>query len=295
LARVLILCNPIAGGGRGARAAAALHAALARLGVAAELVVTATRGEARQRAAELRAEQCSAVAVVGGDGTVNEVLNGLADPRIGLAQLPLGTANVLACELRLPRRPAALARLLASGTPVPVATGRCNGRRFLLFTSAGFDAAIVHRLEQVRLGTLGKLRWTGPILHTVWRWPLRSLTVRADDGFACDDATEVLVTRVRNYGGVLRMPAGDLRDQALHLLVFRQRTRRQYAAAAVRALLGRLRTGRDVEHRAVRQVTIEADPPAPVQLDGEAAGTTPVQVAIDAQSVLLFAATLPAR
>jgi diacylglycerol kinase family enzyme len=288
--RLLVLANPIAGGGRGRAAAERLVTALRAAGCTTELFVTQRRGDARARAAEL--DGWDALVVVGGDGTVNEALNGMRDLRCPLGVLAMGTANVLRTELALPRRPEQLAPILAHGTPHPVAVGRANGRRFLLFAGAGLDGAIVRRVEELRRGRLGKLRWTRPIFDTIRRWPIVELSVTYGDGsIAAGGVTELLVTRVRNYGGVMHLPADiALRDGRLHALAFRQRSRAAWAAATLRALCGRLRAGRDVEHRAVERVTVTAATPVSWQIDGDLGGTTPVEIALDAERIPLFGA-----
>ena len=304
---VLIIANPIAGGGRARRRAPELAAALQRLGLDAALFFTARAGDAAAhvRDPNLRPD---VVAVLGGDGTVNEVLNGLPDPTVPLAVLPLGTANVLATELRLPRRPADLARLIADDSTVPAAIGVANGRRFLLFTGVGIDGATVRRLEEVRRGPLGKLRWTGPVWHTIRRWPIADLTVTTAEGERVERCTEVLITRVKNYGGIMTMP-GRIRidDGLLHVLCFRQRSRFAYACATVRALTATLRDGIDALHLTTRavevtaagavevtaagavEVTGAAGGAAPWQIDGDLGGTTPLRVELAAGSANIFA------
>ncbi len=287
--RFLVLANPIAGGGRGRAAADHLVAALRARGCTAALRVTTRAGEARAFAAE--ADDYDALAVVGGDGTVNEALNGMRDLRLPLGVLAMGTANVLRHELRLPRRPTALAALLAHGTPRPVTVGLANGRRFLLFAGVGLDGAIVRRVEEVRRGPLGKLRWTGPILHIVRRWPVPDLHVQLDDRPAQSGCSQVLVTRVRNYGGLLHLPRGiRIDDGHLHALLFRQRSRFAWARAVTRAWFGRLRPGRDVDHATAARITVTAATPVPWQIDGDYGGTTPVTIERAAEQIPLFGA-----
>ena len=225
---------------------------------------------------------------VGGDGTVNEVLNGMPDPTRPLGMLPVGTANVLAAELGLPTDPDAAAAVIAAGQLRPLAIGRCNGRRFLLFCGVGVDGAVVRRLAEVRTGTLGKHKWLGPILHTVRRWPRYELSATLADGTRIEGLSSVLVTRVRNYGGVLRLPASvDVDDGQLHVLCFRQRTRTAWLWQGARALCGRMRAGRALEVRATTAVRIEGE--APFQIDGDFGGTSPVQVDTLPQPALVFA------
>jgi diacylglycerol kinase family enzyme len=201
--------------------------------------------------------------------------------------LPVGTANVLATELRLPRRPDAVAAMLAAGHRRPLAIGRVDGRRFLLFCGAGVDGAVVRRLAEVRTGTLGKHRWLAPILHTVRHWPQFELTATFADGSRLEGLSSVLVTRSRNYGGVVRLtPDVDIGDGMLHVLCFRHRSRMAWIWQGVRALCGRMREGRDLTVRQTTAVRIEGL--APFQVDGDFGGMSPVQVDLLPEPVQLF-------
>jgi YegS/Rv2252/BmrU family lipid kinase len=275
--RLLLIANPISGGGRGRRLAAQLADALQRLGVDAHVHLTTRAGDAAARAAAAGPEPWHGLVAIGGDGTVNEVLNGMPDPGRALGVFPVGTANVLAHELGLPRRVPAAAAVIAAGHTRPLAIGRCNGRRFLLFVGIGIDGAIVRRLAAVRTGTLGKHKWIGPLLHTVRHWPQPSLRATLADGEVLDGLTSVLVTRVRNYGGIMRLtPDIDPGDGLLHALCFRLRTRRAWLWHGLCAVAGRLRAGPQL---AVRQTTaLRIDGAAPFQIDGDFGGEGPAAI-----------------
>lgn len=285
--RLLLIANPISGGGKGRVMAPQLAAELQRLGVTAEIHFTTAAGDGAARATRAATEPWDGLVAIGGDGTVNEVLNGMPDPGRPLGIFPLGTANVLAIELQLPRRPAAAAAMLAAGHRRSLAIGTCNGRRFLLFVGAGVDGAVVHRLSQVRTGTLGKHKWLGPILHTVWHWPRHSLTASLPDGTRRDGLTSVLVTRVHNYGGVLHLTPGiDAFDGHLHVLCFRARSRLRWAWLGLRAFCGTLRPGRDLEVFTTNELRIAGD--APFQIDGDHGGSTPATITILPTPATLF-------
>lgn len=286
----LIIANPISGGGRSRTQAPRLRDALVARGLGAELYFTERGGDAGRRAAEVRDGQYEGVISVGGDGTLNEVLNGLPDPSIPLGILAMGTANVLALELGLPRDPAAFAGILAAGHTRPVAIGLVEGRQFLLCVSSGLDANIVQRIEEVRSGTLGKLRWIGPILHTLRHWPLQYRQVSTDEGFVHQDVTTVVITRVSSYGGILALPGDiDISDGLLHALVFKQRSRWRYFCAVLRALFGRLRVGRDVIYLPTRGLRVEGASDAVWQVDGDLGGKGDLRISIHPASARLFA------
>lgn len=286
--RLLVIANPVSGGGRARTAVPALCAALAARGMHAEAWFTTAAGDATMRARQAGSEPWDALVACGGDGTVAEVLNGMPDPTRPLGVLPIGTANVLALELRLPRHPTAVADLLHTGTTRELAIGTANGRRFLLFCGVGVDGTVVHRLASAPSRSIGKIKWLAPILHTVRHWPQPRLRATFADGRVLDDLSSVLVTRVRNYGGVVQLPRGiDVADGRLHVLCFRQRTRAAWLWVGLRGLLRTLAASGDLTCIATDRVQIDGD--APCQLDGDASGHGPVAVAMLPQRARLYA------
>src|ERR1700758_3847337 len=162
----LLIFNPTAGRARGVRSGALERArkVLARLGIDSELAPTDGPGSAPGLARQAVREQRQMVIVCGGDGTLNEVVNGLAGSSVPLALLPAGTANVFAKELGLPwniERAAAmigasLLRRISLGH-VKAAEGEKDGRYFLSLAGAGPDAAIVRAVNPAlkeRTGTV---------------------------------------------------------------------------------------------------------------------------------------------
>ncbi|MBK8101042.1 MAG: 3-deoxy-8-phosphooctulonate synthase [Planctomycetes bacterium] len=232
--RLLILANPISGGGKSRALAPALQRELAQRGVAAEVYFTKCAGDATARAHVAASEPWSGLVAVGGDGTVNEVLAGMDDPTRPLGVLPVGTANVLAMELRLPKKPAAAAAVIAAGHTRSLAIGIANDRRFLLFIGAGVDGSVVQRLAQVRSGTLGKHKWAGPILHTVRHWPRWRLRATFADGQVLDDLSSVLVTACATTVASAQLTQTSIRTTACCMLCFRMRSRTAWAWQGLR-------------------------------------------------------------
>jgi diacylglycerol kinase family enzyme len=276
-----VIANPISGGGRGKVRATQLADALRARGLQATCHFTEAAGDAGARAASAADEDWQTLVAVGGDGTVNEVLNGMPDPSRPLAVLPVGTANVLALELGLPKQPDAAAAAIAAGRCRSMTIGVAGNRRFLLFCGAGVDGAVVHRLHQVRTGTLGKHKWLGPILHTTRHWPQFTLRATFADGRVLDGLSSVLVTRVRNYGGVIQLPHDvDVDSNQLYALCFRIRSRTAWLWQGARGLLRQMQPGHAFELIATTGLRIDGI--APYQLDGDHAGTSPLTIRSEA-------------
>lgn len=293
--RVLVIGNPAAGAGRAGRRAAALAQALAARGHAVEAVTTTGSGDAGRRAAAAEgAVDC--IVAAGGDGTLAEVLNGLADPRATpLVPMPLGTANMLARVLGVPADPGALALWIERAAPRRIDLGLARFAdgppvRFLSVAGAGFDAEVTRAVARTRRGRLGFRGYVAPIARTLLRYRAPRLVVRLDGEppIACAFA---IVARVPNYGGVLRV-APDARpdDGLLHACLFLRASGRDLFRFVLPAFRGRLGRRADVVLRAVATVAVDAPAPVAVQLDGDYRGTTPVALSLLPAAVPVLAA-----
>jgi YegS/Rv2252/BmrU family lipid kinase len=298
--KVLVIGNPTAGAGRADRRAAELVRALERRGHAVEWLATRAAGDARRAAAECEgAVEC--IVVAGGDGTLNEVLNGLADPgATPLVPMPLGTANMLARALGLPGDPARIVETIEHGSLARIDLGLASGGvgdsvRFLSVAGVGFDAAVTRAVARSRRGRLGYRGYVAPILRTLLRDRPPRLTVRLD-GSAPLRAGLVIVCKLPNYGGVLRVaPEARPDDGRLHASVFAGAGRIDLLRAVVPAFRGRLEALSGLVVRAAQRIEVDAEEPAPVQLDGDYLGTTPVVLTLAPGRVPIRVPATPGR
>jgi YegS/Rv2252/BmrU family lipid kinase len=283
--RVYLIANPIAGGGSGAGAAERVAAVLRGRGHRVECHFTRGAGDA-QRLAAAAGSTCDCLFVVGGDGTLNEVLNGLDDPsRLPLALLAVGTANMLARDLDLPSEPEAAALLVESQATRNVDLARIGEHRFFGNVGVGFDAQVVADIARRRAGTLGFRAYLAPIFRVLSRYREPLLEVRMDGG-APLLAGWVVVSNLSNYGGLFRF-SPDARCDSGHLevCVFARARRRELVRAAAVSRRGRLDAIPGVSYHTARRLVVTSGEPVPVQVDGDAWGTTPVEVEVEAQPV----------
>jgi diacylglycerol kinase family enzyme len=285
--KVLVVVNPIAGGGAAAGGAERLVRLLEGRGHAVECLSTRNPQEAGEWVHKRELEgHLDRIVVAGGDGTVNDVLNGLEDPsRIPLAHLAYGTANMLARELRIPRDPGALAALVERGAWRRIDLGRAGSRRFLLVASSGFDAMVTSAISRTRRGTLGYSGYARPILGALRHYRAPHLRVQVDGAEPLAGALAI-VSNIRNYGGILSVADRARPDSGvLDACVFsgeRVRDLLRYAFAAGTRRVSRLP---DVAYRTGRRIVIQAQEPTAVQIDGDYRGTTPLTIEVDASVV----------
>jgi diacylglycerol kinase (ATP) len=281
--RIVIIANPVSGSGKGLRLARAVADLLRARGETPEIAETAAAGDACRLAGGCGT--AAAVAAVGGDGTVNEVLNGLSDGP-ALAMIPGGTANVLAKELGLPRDAHGLARVLAEGREISWDLGidRVGGRKFLLFASAGYDAHVVHLFHAARKGPvrMWQYLWWGAKSILQFRAPRVAVEL---DGASLGEAAWVIVSNVAAYGGPLVFtPRAKADDGTFEVLVQRGGSRFDVVKMFARAFTGWL-SGDDLplpgvsfhQARRVRLTSIDGAP-VPLQVDGDPAGHLPADL-----------------
>ncbi len=290
--RVLLVVNPVSGRGRALEAAEKFLAAFRAEGGTAEEARTAAPGDGTRSAAEARAGGYDAVVAVGGDGTVNEVLNGLEGSGIPVGILATGTANVLARDLRIPFDPAGAARVAARGRARPLDVGEARStagqRRFLCCAGAGFDGAVVRGVAEARRGGLGFRGWVKPLWKEIRDYGFPALRVSVD-GVPTPPATLVVVCNTSNYGGVFTLvPGADPGDGALDAFLLDARRRRAFFRYLWGAWRGTLPRQKDASTARGRTVRVESDVPVPVQVDGDPFGTTPLEVTLRPGAALVL-------
>jgi len=277
--RALIVANPIAGRGKGAEAARELEEGLRQLGVPTAVQLTRTRGDAQEMVASCDPE-VDLVVAVGGDGTLREVLEGLNDAEVPVGILPLGTANVLAHELGLPRDVHATLEILAEKHTRKVDVATVNGELSFMVTGVGVDAMTVREVERSRRGPITKFSYFGPVLRTLSRYRAPRLKVEVDGEGLPEEYGLVLVSNTINYGGLLNLDAETrLDDGRFEVYLFRAQTIWALLAYGLRGLLGRLPGGLG-ELRRARSVKITAAEPVPYQIDGDYRGETPLDITV---------------
>lgn len=300
LKKATLIYNPAAGSGSSRRerqmrqAASALEAA----GISTALRPTSAPLAASQLASQAVAEGSEIVLACGGDGTLNEVINGLVPGRAALGVLPGGTANIFARELGIPLNPVAAARALANWKPQRIALGRAtwqdpekSSRYFLSLAGVGFDAYVVRAVSRAAAQRAGVVAYGWQAVRQALRYRCPQITVTSEAGETI--ATFAVAHRTERYAGWLHLaPGASVFRNDFTVSVFKSPRRSRYFLYALAILARRHPRLKDVELIRTRRLDCAAaDPSLPIyfELDGELAGRLPVRLEIvpDALSVLL--------
>ncbi|HEV8013957.1 MAG TPA: diacylglycerol kinase family protein [Stellaceae bacterium] len=291
--RILAIYNPTAG--RRARGKfERFRVALARLGATVTIAETNAPLHARALAESADPARFDAIAVAGGDGTINEAVNGIVYSGLPLAILPLGTANVLAHELGLPRAPEALAEIAALAPPrsiIPaeiVTAERNEPWRFLLMAGIGFDAEVVAQLNLKLKRRIGKGAYALGSLAQLARHERRVFAARID-GVATAPAS-LVIARAHFYGGrFVLAPEARLDRPDLHAVLFPAPSRLAALRYMAGVLTGTLARQCDVVVRRAAEIELAGPEGAPVQIDGDVRAHLPASIRLARAPIAVIA------
>jgi len=283
--RALIIYNPVAGYFPGRRLTRVCQS-LSRLGVEETIRETAYRGDAEAFAAAASSKDFDVVVAAGGDGTINEVANGLAGSHLPLAIIPLGTANVLAAEIEIPRNVFAIARTIAAGETRRVQLGVINGRRFLMMAGLGFDAHVVANVNRTIKQAVGKLAYVLQTAISAFTFPSPTYRVLIDG--TCHEAASVVIANGRRYGGSYTCtPDARIEVPEFHVCLFKNSGPLSVARYSAALTLGRVHRLPDIEIIRGTQVLVESPGGEPVQCDGDIATALPLVASIGGDTLNL--------
>ena len=247
---------------------------------------------------------CRTLVAVGGDGTFNDILQGVMASGHGdtvtLGLIPMGTANVLAGVLGLPvGDPSGAARIICEAHTRRIDVGQTQSRWFALVAGVGFDAAATQRVNARLKRRVGELAYVAAAFGLALRYPRQPVRLQFDGGpTQTFDAYLVVIANGGQWGGRFRLGADVRPDDGL-LDVYVCERRGPLAVSVLRhglALLqNRFESVAGVQHFQARDIVVDAHLPLPIQLDGDAAGSTPLHVHVVPNALRVFVPEKPAK
>lgn len=285
--RICVIFNPAARGEKARRFRQSLDAISAR-GI---LRQTSAPGDARRLAAQAVTDGFEAIVAAGGDGTMNEVLNGLGDVENGferacLGLLPLGTVNVLARDLGLPLNPEAAWQAIQRAREVRVDLpcveflhrGSSQRRYFAQLAGAGLDARAIELLHWPLKKIIGPLAYVVAGLRALWEPPA---AIVASNGTQSLAGQLVLIGNGRLYGGPFRIfPQADAGDGWLDVCVFPRANWMTLLRCGPSLLLRHVLPERAVVRMKAQSLTLSGRAAFPFEVDGELGGHLPATISV---------------
>jgi diacylglycerol kinase (ATP) len=307
--KAMLFYNPLSGHSIKRRLAdvQSVLSVLRNAGIEISAVPTRAASDATEQTKQAIAEGCDTIFVCGGDGTVHDVLQGVVGTEAALAVIPLGTANCLAHDLRLPLSPAKAARAALTGKLRRIAVGRIEyqdftgaraARYFSFIVGIGVDAHVFYELDPLIKRRFGMAAYCAKATRLWLTHKMKSFAVEVV-GNEQAKVSQLLAVRIGNFGGVLRdlAPGASLERDDLRLVLFRTHSRVAYLRYILRGLFGTnwKIPGIELVHStgaACHDLKSTADSPGHsrifVEADGELLGTLPAEVSVVPDAVTLL-------
>jgi YegS/Rv2252/BmrU family lipid kinase len=292
--RAFAIVNPVAGHGRGVGLVRRIAAEFDRVGMTVEVVVTPGPAEAARLAAGAVDEGHTLILAVGGDGTANEVANGMIGSDAALALYPIGSGNDFAHSLGYPRgrKRKHIARWLATEAQRrTIDVGEVNGRLFLNAAGVGIDGEVARRLEASPRLAGSRLGYIAGSLMSVATYRPQPMEVRLDGETLFGRFLAVVASNGKYFGSGMRpAPRARLDDGLLDVTVAGDVSKLGALAALAKIYLGRHEDGSSIITRTAREIVIELDHEMPMELDGEAARAERLAISVRPGALNVLAA-----
>lgn len=255
----------------------------------AELCATVRAGDAEQLARDAVAGGFEQVVAAGGDGTIHEVVNGLAGSDVALGLMPMGTMNVFANELGLPANDLARCwEIIRAEQTRLIDLPRANEKHFVQLAGVGLDAQVVKETSLKLKRNFGPLSYLISAAQIASRRPPR-LLIESDDALT-EEGSFVLIGNGRLYGGRLpffKHAAND--DGLLDVIVFKQIGYLDLLKYLQNVVFTSDITTREVEYFQTRALRVSSHDEVPLELDGELAGSCPVEFRLEPRQLRVLA------
>ncbi len=278
--KICIIANPTAGQGRAEKVARAAQDHFRQLGYSADLRFTTERGHGTVLSRETSESGYEVIIAVGGDGTLSEVINGMAGSRCKLGVIPGGTANDFAKEMGFAANLRSAITIITSGTTRRIDLGRTgSGKYFLNMAGVGFDATVIENIDLKLKQWLKDGAYIVAAVKALIPYKSPKLTIEVDGDR--HEGSFVVIGNARYYGGILSITArADNSDGYLDVCIFHGTEK----AALYKYLVGVVsRTHlsfKDVTYLRTREVRIASDRPTLIQADGDLVGELPMEFTI---------------
>ena len=284
------LVNPASGNGRTGKLWPELAHRAARLGLTGETLFSESRGHMIELAREAVEGGAGLLVVVGGDGTLNEVANGVAGSDVELALLPNGTGQDFGRTYGIPTRFEDAVRVAVEGNTREIDAGRVRYRTwggedaerwFVNVGSVGMSAAVAQRANAMSKAAGGRATFFYALVRVFLEWENTELTVRLDDGVRTGRMHDVVLANgVWHGGGMMLAPDARPDDGLFDVVLIGDVNKLDFVTTAPK-----IYKGKHVDHpkvEIVRSATVEVDAAEhlPIEVEGEQIGTTPARFEI---------------
>jgi len=272
--KIFIIFNPIAGGSRRFKRLAQLEKYLRLSGNTVTTYTSSHAGEGTELTLRALDGGAEVVVVVGGDGTVNEVIQGLAGSSAPMAVYPAGTTNVWCQQIKMPHNPRLAAEIITSSPRISIDLGQVGSRYFLLMLGIGLDGEVVRAVDLDLKRKIGKLAYLKTGLRALFQIQATDISIIFDPGQETEHSKHfssclIIATNVQRYAVVRLLPSAIVDDGKLDLLVFEGSKLRSKIARLLSLITNRIQQDEKIGYFRISSANIQCNSPMATQIDGD--------------------------
>lgn len=291
--KILIIANPMSGKGAARRVLPRLRDFFEKNYVNGNFYMTKKQKDAigiAKKAA--KSGKYDIIAASGGDGTVNEVINGIMlsgkSRKQKFAIIPLGTENVLCQETGIPFDSFKAARLIVEGKTMKIDIGRAGKRYFVLMAGIGFDAHVATKVQPLLKKMIGSAAYSFAAWNELFNYKHSDITVRID-GKKTVKGSFVVIGNTKLYGAKLRIAAhASISDGLLDVCIFKGKDLMSFFRYALGTLTAQHTRFSDIEYLKAKKIRISSRPKVLCHVDCEVIGKTPIEVSVVPKAINLI-------
>ncbi|MFC1732472.1 diacylglycerol/lipid kinase family protein [candidate division KSB1 bacterium] len=287
--KTLLIINPKSGKGAAKKIVPKLEKFFEKNYIDLDVYFTKKEMDGSRKAkAVCKSKKYDVIIASGGDGTMNEVLNGIAGsgmkkkPLFGM--IPLGTENVLAQEMKIPFNHLKAAKVIVEGILTEktkkIDLGNANGRFFVLMTGIGFDAHVASKLEPFLKKILGRAVYPLTAWNELFKYKHSDMDIVVDKKIKTR-GSYVVVGNTKFYGAGMKItPNADISDGFLDVCIFKGNDVFKFIKFVAGVFAEKHIDTADIEYHKAKEVSIKSKDKVLCHVDCEVMGTTPVKVKV---------------
>jgi len=250
---------------------------------------TKGEGEVLPKVAEAIQQGFTAIIIAGGDGSVNEAINGMVGKTATLGMLPFGGSNVLGRELKIPMNPIEAARVIARRNTRKIDLGRVQGRYFSMMASCGYDAYAISRTSRRIKKIIHRYAYLWAGIKDFMGYRPTEVTLVLDNGKVVEKGTLVVVSNTHFYGGSHEVtPFAEVDDGFLDICIYKGKWQLGLVHFALNVLSKKHLQLKNVHYYRIQKVYMTAEKPTLLQVDGDLLGELPMTAEIVPEALEVF-------
>ena len=272
-----LIINPSSGRWRAKKSLSKINKVFQNSCLKIDMFFTCQKGEATLVARQAVRNKYDLVIAAGGDGTINEVINGIIGSKAALGIIPIGTVNVFALEMGIPLDIVKACRVIIRNKRKIVDLGKADNYYFLLMAGIGFDAQVIQSVRLSLKRFIGRFAYIIFGLITFFRFKPIKLHINSDTENIKENGYLITIGNSKNYAGNFTITKNaKIDDGWLDVCIFKNNTKWAIFSYICNILRGKHIDSKDVVYFKIKTFSVNSDKPALVQVDGEVIGELPM-------------------